>query len=74
MKAKITRKTAIGEAVSRYPETAKVMIKYGLHCVGCAVAGMENIEQGARRHGLDDKAIDKMVLEMNAAIADRKKK
>lgn len=71
--AKITKKTTIGDAVSKHFETAKVMLKYGLHCVGCHVAAWETIEQGAKRHGLDDKEIDKMVLEMNEAVIEDKK-
>ena len=62
---KITRKMTLGEAVSRYPKTAQVMMARGLHCIGCHVAAWESIEDGARGHGLSDKEIDEMVKEMN---------
>ncbi|MFH1445451.1 MAG: DUF1858 domain-containing protein [Nanoarchaeota archaeon] len=72
--SKITKKTTIGEAVEKCPEIAKVMLKHGLHCIGCAVATWETIEQGAKRHGLDEKDIDKMILEINEVVIEAKKK
>ncbi|MFH1172579.1 MAG: DUF1858 domain-containing protein [Nanoarchaeota archaeon] len=70
---KINEKMTIGEVVEKYPKTAEVMLKYGLHCVGCSVAGFETIEQGAKRHGMDDKEIEKMILEMNEVVVEKRK-
>jgi hybrid cluster-associated redox disulfide protein len=70
----ITKNTTIGDAVNKHPKTAQVMLKYGLHCAGCSVAAWETIEQGAKRHGLDNKEIDKMVLEMNKVLVKAGKK
>ena len=61
----ITKDMTIGEVIAKHPETAQVMLSYGLHCVGCHVAASETLEQGARAHGMDDKAVDKMIKEMN---------
>ena len=36
---KINKNMTLGEVVEKYPETAEVMLKYGLHCVGCHIAG-----------------------------------
>ncbi|MBR9691449.1 DUF1858 domain-containing protein [Candidatus Woesearchaeota archaeon] len=66
---KITGKMAIGECVSKYPETVEVFLKHGLHCVGCAVAAFENIEQGACAHGIDAK---KLVEDLNKAVEKKK--
>ena len=33
--AKITKDMKISEVVGKYPETAVVMLKQGMHCVGC---------------------------------------
>ena len=66
---KITGKMSIGEAVSKYPDTIEVFMKHGLHCVGCAVAQFETIEQGAKAHGIDAK---KLVSDLNKAV-DKKK-
>jgi hybrid cluster-associated redox disulfide protein len=65
---KITKDMMLGEAVSRYPKTMEVLFSYGLHCIGCHVSAYESIEQGAMAHGLDEKAVKKMVEEMNKKI------
>ena len=67
--SKITKNMTIGEVVSKHPQTAEIMLSFGLHCVGCHVAFWETIEQGAKGHGLPDKKIDEMVAKMNEAAA-----
>ena len=52
-KAKISKGMTLGELVAKHPETVDVMLKYGLHCVGCHMAALETIEQGALAHGMD---------------------
>ncbi len=70
----ISKEMTIGDAVNSHPETAFVMMKHGLHCVGCHVAAWETIEQGAMGHGMDDKGIKTMVDEMNKAVEMMNKK
>lgn len=60
----ITKDMSIGEAVAKYPNTIPVFMKNGLHCIGCAVANYESIEQGSAGHGID---VDKLVKELNLA-------
>ncbi|MBN2422574.1 DUF1858 domain-containing protein [Candidatus Woesearchaeota archaeon] len=55
----------LGDVVRKYPKTAPVMFKYGLHCIGCHVSAYESIEQGCTAHGIKEEDIDKMVKEMN---------
>jgi len=62
---KITKDMPIGEVVNKYPQTIEVFFKHGLHCIGCAAAAFENIEQGAQAHGID---IKKLILDLNKAI------
>ena len=68
----INKSMNIGEAVSKHPESAVVMMAYGLHCIGCHVAAWETIEQGCKGHGLKDKEIDEMIDEINKAIEKHK--
>lgn len=63
---KVTKEMSIIEIVQTYPETIEVFAKNGLGCIGCAAARFENLEAGAKVHGLDP---DKLVEEINAAIA-----
>lgn len=68
----ITKTMTIGDAVKTFPESAKIMMSYGLHCIGCHVATWETIEEGCRGHGLSDEDIEKMVGDINAAMAKAK--
>ena len=67
IKNKITKDMTLGEVVTKYPKAAEVMLKQGLHCVGCHVAAYETVEQGAMAHGFDNKQIKKLLEDMNKA-------
>jgi len=56
---------SIIDIVQNYPQSLEVFAKYGLGCIGCAAARFENLEAGAKVHGVDP---DKMVEEINALI------
>lgn len=64
-KQKITKKMNIEEIIRRYPETVEVFAKYGFHCIGCAAASFENIEDGAKAHGV---TVEEIVEDLNKAI------
>ena len=51
--------------VEKYPQTAEVFFKHGLHCLGCMAAMFENIEQGALAHGIN---VDDLIKDLNKAI------
>jgi hybrid cluster-associated redox disulfide protein len=44
-------------------------MQHGLHCLGCAIASFESIEQGAQAHGID---ADALVKGLNDAITGTK--
>lgn len=62
---KITKDMGIMDIVTNHPETLEVFAKYGMGCIGCAAARFENLEAGARVHGID---ADEMVKAMNEII------
>ena len=64
---KINKEMLIGDLVSNHPNSVEVLLKNGIHCVGCPMTSFESIEQGCRVHGLDDKKIDKIIKDMNKA-------
>lgn len=68
---KITGDMTLGEVVQKYPESALVMMKYGLHCVGCHIASWETVKQGAMAHGMSEKDLKKMLEELNQ-VASKK--
>ena len=63
--SKITKDMGLLEIVQNYPETLEVFQKYGLGCIGCAAARFENLEAGAKVHGID---ADEMVAAMNEIL------
>ena len=63
--SKITKDMGLIEIVQNYPETIEVFQKYGLGCIGCAAARFENLEAGAKVHGID---VDEMVDAMNEIL------
>ena len=73
-KRMVTRDMTLGEIITEFPEAVEVMLKNGLHCVGCHVAAYETLEQGAKAHGMSDKDIEKMLEEMNDIVKNIKKK
>ncbi len=60
----ITKDMILGEVASKHPETVEVFLNHGLHCIGCGVAFMETVEQGALAHGID---VDALVKDLNKA-------
>jgi hybrid cluster-associated redox disulfide protein len=67
----ITKDMTIQQVVEENPETIKVFLEHGLHCIGCAVARFENIEQGAMAHGID---VDSLMRDLNANTGDGDKR
>jgi len=65
MSKSITKDMGIQEIVTKHPETAEIFFKFGVHCLGCAAASFETLEQGANAHGID---VDAMVKEMNEVL------
>lgn len=65
MTNKVTKEMSIIDIVQNYPQSLEVFAKYGLGCIGCAAARFENLEAGAKVHGIDP---DEMVNEINALI------
>lgn len=63
--AKITKEMGIIEIVQEHPESLEVFQKYGMGCIGCAAARFENLEAGAKVHGIDP---EQMVADINALI------
>lgn len=66
---KVTAEMSITETVMNYPETAEVFMQFGMHCLGCAAARFENIDQGARAHGIE---VEPLIAALNEAIEKKK--
>ena len=64
---KVTKDMGILDIVQQYPEAVEIFQKYGMGCLGCAAARFENLEAGAKVHGVDP---EQMVAEINELITN----
>ena len=62
----IKRDTIIGDILDVAPQTAPIFLSIGMHCMGCAMASVENVEEACAAHGVD---VDKFVEKVNEFIA-----
>lgn len=60
----VKKDMTIAEALRANPAAAKVLQSIGMHCLGCAMARGETIEEAAEVHGVD---ADKLVEMINGA-------
>ena len=49
----ITRETLIAEIVENCPQAMPAFQEIGMHCMGCAMASGETLEQACAAHGVD---------------------
>ncbi len=65
--AKITKDTLIVDCLKINPASAEILQAVGMHCIGCAMAHGEKIEEAVYVHGND---LDKLLAKLNEGIAD----
>jgi len=58
----ITKDTLISDVLRINPESAEILMRYGMGCLGCPSAQMESLEQAAMVHGID---LGKLLEELN---------
>jgi len=49
----ITRETLISDIVENCPQAMPAFMSIGMHCMGCAMASGETVEQACAAHGYD---------------------
>ena len=62
MADKITENTLIFDALQINPNAGEILMAYGMHCLGCALAHGETVGEAAGVHGAD---LEKMLGELN---------
>ncbi len=65
----ITKETTMGEMLRYDMGIAGVLMRSGMHCVGCPSSIMESLEQACRVHGLDP---DQVMDDINAYLDFKK--
>lgn len=64
----ITKDILINELIEKHPEVAEILMGYGLHCAGCHFSDQDNLEDGAKIHGLNQEAIEMILKDVNQII------
>ena len=62
----ITRDTNIGEIVENCPEAMPKFMEIGMHCMGCALASGETVEEARAALGVDP---DEFITDLQAYLA-----
>lgn len=62
---KIEANDTIVVALQKNPNAGEILQSFGMHCLGCAMARGETIEEAAAVHGV---AIDDMLAKLNENI------
>ena len=58
----ITKDTIIGDILDIAPQTARVFLAIGMHCLGCPSSRGETVEEACAVHGVD---VDKLLAIVN---------
>ena len=61
----ITRDTLISEVLENCPQAMPAFQEIGMHCLGCALASGETVEQACAAHGIDP---DEFLIALNAFL------
>ena len=59
------RESMISDILEDFPEAMPKFQELGMHCLGCALATAESLEQACAAHGIDP---DEFVVELKAYL------
>lgn len=63
----ISKKMTIGQLLAVDSNIAPILMRMGMHCLGCPSAQGESLEEAAMVHGMDADVIEKQINEFLAA-------
>ncbi len=61
----LSRESMISEILDDFPEAMPKFQELGMHCLGCALATAESLEQACAAHGIDP---DEFLVELKAYL------
>ena len=64
----ISKDMLIGDLVQKHELIAPMLMRAGMHCLGCPSAQMETLEEACMVHGL---VCDTLVSGINEVLADK---
>lgn len=63
----VTKDTVISDIMMNAPDSVPLFQEIGMHCMGCALATGETVEQACAAHGVD---ADAFLKKLNEFIAN----
>ncbi len=57
----VTKDMLIGDILEIYPDTARILLSVGMHCITCGIALYESLEEASYVHGLEPDDVVKVV-------------
>lgn len=63
----VEKTMTLGEVLNAYPQTARIFMEFGMHCLGCPHSIGESIEEACMVHGAN---CDELVDQLNAWISE----
>lgn len=65
--AKVTKNMLIGQLLQIDPNIAAILMRAGMHCIGCPSSQMESLEEAAMVHGMD---VDVLVQQISDFLGE----
>ncbi len=65
--AKVSKDMLIGQLLQIDANIAPILMRAGMHCLGCPSSQMESLEEAAMVHGLD---VDVLVKQINDFLGE----
>ena len=66
--AKVTKDMLIGQLITLDPNIAPILMRAGMHCLGCPSSQMESLEEACMVHGIP---VEKLVSVINEYLAQK---
>lgn len=64
----IDKSMTIGEVLRKDIGTARIMMEFGMHCLGCPHATAESLEDACAAHGSN---VEELVAQLNKYFAEK---
>lgn len=58
----ITKDMTIGQVLNIHRGTARILLEFGMHCLGCPASRMESLGDACAAHGAN---VDELVHQLN---------
>lgn len=68
----VKRDSLISEITEKCPKAIELLTEYGLSCATCFLNQFDNVESGAKLHGMTEAEIDRMVKEINEVLTSER--